>query len=224
RLRRRRKGSARGSAQIAHVLAHLYRHYFSQSNISPPTEGARRSIPRDQATKMVRRGKRDWGAPRVARWRGAALVMVTLLRATAAHAQTCIPSVSCPASGYCNRFTCIKNGAITFTGNTLGLSKATNLNEAGKSDAIGAFTTINTARQVPTFPPGTTLAFGQNSASATLNLPAGSTVLYAELTWGGTYGLGGQDVSGSRNNSITLVDPAGTTSTIIPDPAFQRQL
>src|SRR5262249_36651104 len=157
-------------------------------------------------------GSGHWAAARAARWRGAALVVVTLLGATAAHAQ------------YVNRFSTIKNGAITFTGNTLGLSKATNLNEAGKSDAIGAFTTINTALQVPTFPPGTTLAFAQNSASATLNLPDGSTVLYAELTWGGTYGLGGQDVSGSRNNSITLVDPNGKSSTINPDPAFQRQL
>ena len=135
-----------------------------------------------------------------------------LLRASAAHAQ------------YVNRFTTITNGAITFTGNTLGLSKAPGLNQPGTSDAIGAFTTINTALQVGTFPAGTTLAFAQNSASATLNLPAGSTVLYAELTWGGTYGLGGQDVSGSRNNSITLVDPNGKSSTITPDPAFQRQL
>jgi large repetitive protein len=56
-----------------------------------------------------------------------------------------------------------------------------------------------------------------------LNLPAGSSVLSAELTWGGSYGLGGQDVSGSRNKSVTLTTPAGT-STVAPDPAFQRQL
>jgi hypothetical protein len=151
-------------------------------------------------------------------------LLAILLRAATAHAQTCTPSASCPASGYCNRFSCITNGAVTFTGNTLGLSKAVGLNQAGTSDAIGTFTTINTALQVPTYPPGTTLAFAQNSARATLNLPANSTVLYAELTWGGTYGLGGQDVSGSRNNTITLTDPAGTASTIRPDPAFQRQL
>src|SRR5262249_59940431 len=105
---------------------------------------------------------------RTARWRGAALVMVTLVRATAVHAQTCSPSVTCPASGYCTRFTCITNGAITFTGNTLGLSKASNLNQPGTSDAIGAFTTTNTALQVGMFPAGTTLAFSQNSSTATL--------------------------------------------------------
>src|SRR5262249_42248833 len=119
---------------------------------------------------MAGRGSGRRAAPQGAGWRGAALVMVTLLGAATAHAQ------------YVNRFTTITNGAITFTGNTLGLSKAVGLNQAGTSDAIGAFTTVNTALQVPTFPAGTTLAFAQNSASATLNLTAGSTVLYAELT------------------------------------------
>jgi large repetitive protein len=146
------------------------------------------------------------------RWRwSAACVVVALMRVTAARAQ------------YVTRFTTITNGAITFTGNTLGLSKMVGLNQAGTSDAIGAFSTVNTALQVPTFPPGTTLTFSQNSASANLNLPAGSTVLYAELTWGGTYSFGGQDVTGSRNNAITLTTPAGTSS-VSPDPTFQRNL
>ena len=51
--------------------------------------------------------------------------------------------------------------------------QAASQNAPGTSDAIGAFTSINTALQVGTFPPGTTLAFAQNSADATLNLPAG---------------------------------------------------
>jgi len=97
------------------------------------------------------------------------------------------------------------------------------LNQAGTLDSIGAFSTVDTALQVNTFPPGTTLSFGQNSASANLNLPAGSTVLYAELTWGGGYSFGGQDVSLSRNNAITFITPAGTSS-VIPDPTFQRNL
>ncbi len=97
------------------------------------------------------------------------------------------------------------------------------MNQPGTSDAIGAFSTLNTALQVGTYPPGTTLTFSQNSASANLNLPAGSTVLYAELTWGGGYSFGGQNVSGSRNNPITLTTPAGTSS-VTPDPTFQRNL
>jgi large repetitive protein len=139
------------------------------------------------------------------------LVVVLLLRATAAHGQ------------YVTRFTMITNGAITFTGNALGLSKASNVNQAGTLDSIGAFSTVNTALQVPTFPPGTTLTFSQDSASAILNLPPGSTVLYAELTWGGGYIAGGQDVSGSLNNAVTLTTPAGTAS-VSPDPSFQRNL
>src|SRR5262249_47110011 len=137
--------------------------------------------------------------------------VVMLMRVTAARAQ------------YVTRYTTITNGAITFTGNTLGLSKSTNLNQPGTSDAIGAFTTTNTALQVGTYPPGTTLAFAQNSSTATLNLPAGSTVLYAELTWGGTYSFGMQDVSGSRNDAITLTTPAGKSS-VNPDLTFQRNL
>jgi hypothetical protein len=141
----------------------------------------------------------------------AAVVVALRLRAATAHAQ------------YVNRFTTLTNGAITFTGNTLGLSKASNLNQAGTLDSIGAFTTINTALQVPTFPPGTTLTFSQNSSTANLKLLPGSTVLYAGLTWGGSYSFGGQDVSASLKNAITFTTPAGS-SKVSPDPAFQRQV
>jgi hypothetical protein len=79
-----------------------------------------------------------------------AVVVALLLRTTAAHAQ------------YVTRFTTITNGAITFTGNTLGLSKASGQNQPGTSDAIGAFSTVNTALKVGTYPPGTTLTFSQN--------------------------------------------------------------
>ena len=65
-------------------------------------------------------------------------MVMTLLGAATAHAQ------------YVNRFTTITNGAISFTGNTLGLSKAVGLNQPGTSDAIGAFTTVDTTLQVGT--------------------------------------------------------------------------
>src|SRR5262245_1743853 len=121
------------------------------------------------------------------------MVAVLLLRVTAAHAQYVKRPTTTPPTNT------ITNGAITFTGNTLGLSKMINQNQPGTSDAIGAFTTVNTALKVGNFPAGTTLTFSQNSSTANLNLLAGSTVLYAELTWGGTYSFGGQDVSASRN-------------------------
>src|SRR5215475_7653354 len=116
-------------------------------------------------TGRVRAGSGGIGAGstsvlRCWRW-SAACVVVVLMRVTAARAQTCMPSTSCPATGYCTRFACNANGAITFTGNTLGLSKASGMNLPGTSDAIGAFTTTNTALQVGTYPKGTTLAFAQ---------------------------------------------------------------
>ena len=46
--------------------------------------------------------------------------------------------------------------AITFIGNTLGLSKQSNQNNAGTSDAIGAFSTTDTTQKVGNYPNGTT--------------------------------------------------------------------
>lgn len=117
-----------------------------------------------------------------------------------------------------NRFTTTVNGAITFTGNTIGLSKEFNTNNQGTADAIGAMATPNLLSQVNDFPPGTTLNFQENAASAILNLPAQSTVLYAELLWSGSYNVVGQDLSAFINDNVTFTTPAGVFS--IPfDPA-----
>lgn len=88
---------------------------------------------------------------------------------------------------FIQRYSDVKKGGIVFTGNTLGLSKATNQNAPGTQGSIGAFTSLNTALQVGTFPLGTTLNYLQNGSQAILNLPASSTVLYAELVWGGLF-------------------------------------
>ena len=116
------------------------------------------------------------------------------------------------------RFTTTMNGAITFTGNTLGLSKEFNLNAIGTHDSIGTFVTLNTGSVVDDFPPGTTLNWPDDSAAAILNLPPFSTVLYAELVWGGEYRSGAFDVSSFLNNPVTLTAPSGTFS-VTPDPA-----
>lgn len=83
------------------------------------------------------------------------------------------------------------NGAITFIGNTVGLSKALNSNNAGTEHSIGAYiSTSNSAAQYdnyeeipPTNPPptpwpisGSTLDIDENGSFAYLNLPSGSTV------------------------------------------------
>ncbi|THF76202.1 DUF7507 domain-containing protein [Cohnella fermenti] len=119
------------------------------------------------------------------------------------------------------RYNANNTGAITFTGNTLGLSRSGDEGVPGTRDYIGAFTTVDTAMQFGSYPPGTTGDFLLNSATAFLRLPEGSEVLYAELVWAGTY-----RVSGGTNNYIDYIDksvamttPAAATFAIAPDPA-----
>lgn len=94
---------------------------------------------------------------------------------------------------FINRFTTTVPGAVTFTGNTLGLSP-TSPAPGNIFGTLAVFTTVNTALQVPGFPAGTTDEWELNSSSAILNLPAGSSVLYAELVWAGTFRTDTEDV------------------------------
>ncbi|MEC2438829.1 cell surface protein, partial [Bacillus cereus] len=114
-----------------------------------------------------------------------------------------------------NRFSTTTNGALAITGNTLGLSKISNQNRAGTIGAIGAigaFVTTNTALQVPTFPAGTTLNYTQNSSTTILNIPAGSTILYAELVWGGNYLSRDQNITSILGNPVSFTTPVSTYS------------
>lgn len=132
-----------------------------------------------------------------------------------------IISLNFPAplrAAYVKRYSTIANGGMTYTGNTLGLDKSNNANSPGTSGSIGAFITTNTALKVGTYPAGTTLNWTLNSSAATLRLPTGSTVLYAELIWGGSYKYGTQDVSAFLNNAVSLTGPAGSAS-ISPSPS-----
>ncbi|WP_246058093.1 hypothetical protein [Paenibacillus illinoisensis] len=120
------------------------------------------------------------------------------------------------------RSTVNATGAITFTGNTLGLSRSETAGVPGTQDSIGAFTTTNTALTYGTYPAGTTSLYQSNSSAAILVLPAGSTVLYAELIWGGSYINGNVNLSAAINNPVTFITPAGTSS-VTPDPATYNQ-
>lgn len=124
---------------------------------------------------------------------------------------------------FINRYSTRTCGAMTFTGNTLGLSQLLNANQAGTQGSIGAFITTDTTLQVPTFPPGTTLDYTLNNSEANLVLPAGSTVLYAELIWGGNYLSVNEDITSEINNSVTFTDPNGTDFTISPDPTTSNE-
>lgn len=119
------------------------------------------------------------------------------------------------------RYSEIKRGGITFIGNTLGLSKLANLNQPGLLGSIGAFTSLNNALQVNTFPPGTTLNYLQNGSSAVLSLPGTASVLYAELVWGGLYSSTNNNISNIINNAITFTTPLGANS-IVSDVATRQ--
>jgi len=133
-------------------------------------------------------------------------------------------SVQTAAAAYQLRFNTITTGALTFTGNTLGLSKAVNANAPGLSHGIGTFISTNTAVRDGTYPFGTTANWALDSSTATLNIPAGSTVRYAELIWSGSYSYGGEDVSAALNNSVSFTTPGGQTFILAPDAATAQTL
>lgn len=119
------------------------------------------------------------------------------------------------------RYSAIKNGGIVFTGNTLGLSKAANAASPGVLGSIGAFISLDTSLQVSTFPAGTTLDYTKNGSAAVLNLPAGSTVLYAELVWGGLFRSSANDISALLDNPVEFITPSGSNS-IAPDVSTKQ--
>ena len=119
-------------------------------------------------------------------------------------------------------------GNVTATGNTLGLSKALDLNSPGTEDSIGTFLTLDEA-SVDDFPEvaanpwgaGTTNDWTLNGSDAELILPGDNTqVLYAELIWGGSTFYGTENVTADLDTPVTLsygddsilVTPSGDTA------------
>lgn len=119
------------------------------------------------------------------------------------------------------RYSAIKNGGIVFTGNTLGLSKAANATSPGVLGSIGAFISLDTSLQVSTFPAGTTLDYTKNGSAAVLKLPAGSTVLYAELVWGGLFRSSANNISALLDNPVEFITPSGS-NTVSPDVSTKQ--
>lgn len=134
------------------------------------------------------------------------------------------------------RFSDNKHGAIVITGNTLGLSRQRFTQNPGTDNAINQFITTNNTLPVPPAWSGIanpaqneniTFSWQQNSSSATLNMPSNSTVLYAELIWGGmsvslsTDSNPPIDVTADIDNPITFTTPTGSTQ-IFPDPATSQ--
>lgn len=122
------------------------------------------------------------------------------------------------------RFVGNEPGAITFTGNVLGLSRSSSVGVPGTTDSIGAFTSIDTSIQYGSYPEGTTDNFNLNSSSAILQMPLESTVLYAELVWGGLYNNTTTDISAFIDKTIQFTTPLGDIHTITPDPVTATSL
>jgi large repetitive protein len=136
-------------------------------------------------------------------------------------------SVLCGAqfahAAYVNRYSNIANGALTFTGNTIGLNKAASTNAPGASGAIGTFITTNATSVDGTYPAGTTSTWQTNASRAILSIPPGSNVLYAELIWSGSYSYGTENVSAFLGNAVTFTTPSGSNS-ISPTVATSQTL
>ncbi len=115
-------------------------------------------------------------------------------------------------AAYVSRFNTITNGAITFTGNTIGLNKTANANSPGTSGSIGTFITTSATSVDGTYPAGTTSTWQTNASRAVLSILPGSNVLYAELIWSGSYSYGGETVVASLGNAVTLTTPLGSSA------------
>lgn len=120
------------------------------------------------------------------------------------------------------RFSTIRQGGIVFTGNTAGLSPV-NATGGQIAGSIAVFTSLNTALQVAGYPAGTTLSYALNGSAAQLALPAGATVIHAELIWGGLFRSSTQDLSAITDNAVTFGTPQQTAS-LTGDPLTGNNL
>lgn len=125
---------------------------------------------------------------------------------------------------YILRYNTTDNGSISYTGNTLGLTKLAGQNNPGVADSDGAFITTNLPLPVPVGSyvndgtvAGTTLNYLQNSSTGVLDLPAGSTVLYAELIWSGSYSYYSEITGNEPNGPVSITTPLGQTFAIMAD-------
>ena len=85
---------------------------------------------------------------------------------------TLVLAASTAQAAYNLRYTTIAPGAVTFTGNTIGLNKASGSNNPGTSQAIGAY--IAEGQGAATYsghPAPTTSNWLLNRSTATLNIP-----------------------------------------------------
>lgn len=154
-----------------------------------------------------------------------------LMRVLRASAWLLLASIAAVAQGaYVSRYSQNANGGILFTGNALGLSRnGSSFTQQGTSGSIGAFINSEGTTAWGTYPAPTvgataasTTLWQQNASEATLNLPAGSNILYAELIWGGDFNSGGSNVTNALTTPISFSTPSGTYS-VSPESATAQE-
>jgi uncharacterized repeat protein (TIGR01451 family) len=106
-------------------------------------------------------------------------------------------------AAYVQVYNTIQKGAITFTGNTLGLNSLT------VSGQTAVFIAADLATGAAGFPVGTSTSYAQNLSRAQLAIPPGATVLYAELIWTGKLG-GAVTTAVASATNVRFITPAGT--------------
>lgn len=119
-------------------------------------------------------------------------------------------------AAYVKRYGATAAGAISFAGNTLGLS-GTAAGPGGGGTAGAFISTDLSLKAGGTWPAGTTNDWRKNSSTAPLRLPPGASVLYAELVWGGTAPAG----VNLSTTAVTLTTPQGAVS-VLPDSATSQ--
>ncbi|MEX1362133.1 MAG: hypothetical protein AB1Z98_03355 [Nannocystaceae bacterium] len=120
--------------------------------------------------------------------------------------------LAAPAEASELRFSQTAAGQVVATGNTLGLSKEFAANGPGIEDSIGTFISLDGASMDldPANPgnpwgPNTTNDWTANGSEASLQIPEGVEVLYAELVWGGSTIDSAEDVTANLDDPVTLV-------------------
>ncbi len=107
------------------------------------------------------------------------------------------------------RFTTTTRGAMILAGNTLNCRLATPYPPAGNDYGNGSYISTNTSLVVSSgFPLGTTNNPLQSSSTAVINIPSGSTILYAQLFWS----IYSPSVPPGVDNPITFQTPVGNYS------------
>ena len=128
------------------------------------------------------------------------------------------------------RYSTVTNGAITFTGNTVGLSKKEESNDAGTEHSIGAYISTDPTLNYDSYATtssnptnnnsGSTLAITENGSFSYLNIPTNSTILYADLIWAGSYISGSEDNSNLIQSAVNVSINDGTPLPILPDITY----